>query len=132
MLDEILKKRDLLPILKMNDGRDVTLGLWPERRAEMLDALCRHSYGYTPECTGPGKGEVVSEDIYAYAGKVLQQQIMNNQKAFLHPVLVILHFEDLVLFLLLFAQEELYIHLLKLLFHKILDLFRKLHLYRSF
>ncbi|MBE6937746.1 MAG: hypothetical protein E7460_04240 [Ruminococcaceae bacterium] len=75
MLKELLDQRELLPILQMNDGRDVTLGLWPERRAEMLDALCRHSYGYTPECTGPGKGEVVSEDIYAYAGKVLQQQI---------------------------------------------------------
>ena len=75
MLKEILKERDLLPILKMNDGRDVTVENWCERRAEMLDALQKYSYGYTPECLGEGRGEVIFEDKLAYAGKVTEQHI---------------------------------------------------------
>lgn len=75
MLKEILDKRDLLPILKMNDGRTVTPELWAERRAEMLDLLQKYSYGYTPECLGEGTGEVVFEDKIAYAGKVTEQHI---------------------------------------------------------
>lgn len=75
MLKEILKERDLLPILKMNDGRDVTPELWPERRREMLDLLQKYSYGYTPECLGEGTGEVIFEDKIAYAGKVTEQHI---------------------------------------------------------
>lgn len=35
MLKEILKERDLLPILKMNDGSVVTVENWRERRAEI-------------------------------------------------------------------------------------------------
>jgi hypothetical protein len=36
MLDKILKEKDYLPILKMNDGRKVTRESFRERRAEML------------------------------------------------------------------------------------------------
>ncbi len=75
MLKEILKDRDLLPILKMNDGSEVTLGNWRERRAEMLDDLQKYSYGYTPDCLGEGRGEVIFEDKIAYAGKVTEQHI---------------------------------------------------------
>ena len=75
MLKEILKERDLLPVVKMNDGRDVTPELWSERRQEMLQLLQEYSYGYTPECCGEGRGEVIFEDKIAYAGKVTEQHI---------------------------------------------------------
>ncbi len=75
MLKEILKERDLLPVVKMNDGRDVTPELWNERREEMLGLLQEYSYGYTPECCGGGRGEVIFEDKLAYAGKVTEQHI---------------------------------------------------------
>lgn len=75
MLKEILKERDLLPVVKMNDGRDVTPELWPERRKEMLELLQEYSYGYTPKCLGEGRGEVIFEDKIAYAGKVTEQHI---------------------------------------------------------
>ena len=75
MLKEILKERDLLPVLKMKDGSDVTVERWRERRAEMLDDLQKYSYGYTPECSGEGRGEVIFEDKLAYAGKVIEQHI---------------------------------------------------------
>lgn len=75
MLKELLNERDLLPILKMNDGRDVTPDLWAERREEFLDALQKYSYGYTPECMGKGCGEIIFESKNAYAGKVVEQHI---------------------------------------------------------
>ncbi len=75
MVKELLKERDLLPILKMNDGREVTPELWPERRAEMLEALQKYSYGYTPEVLSPGVGKVVMEDTKGFAGLALDQRI---------------------------------------------------------
>ena len=75
MIKELLKERDLLPILKMNDGREVTPELWPERRAEMLEALQKYSYGYTPEVLSPGEGQIVMEDVKGFAGLALDQRI---------------------------------------------------------
>ena len=75
MIKELLKERDLLPILKMNDGREVTPELWPERREEMLEALQKYSYGYTPEVLSPGKGQIVMEDAKGFAGLALDQRI---------------------------------------------------------
>ena len=75
MLKEILKERDLLPVVKMNDSSDATLENWQERRQEMLNLLQEYSYGYTPECCGEGRGEVIFEDKLAYAGKVTEQHI---------------------------------------------------------
>lgn len=75
MLKKILEERDLLPILKMNDGTPVTLENWRERRDEMLDDLQKYSYGYTPKCLGEGRGEVIFEDKLAYADKVIEQHI---------------------------------------------------------
>lgn len=75
MLKELLKERDLLPILKMNDGRDVTPELWGSRRAEMLEALQKYSYGYTPKVLSPGEGSVLSEDKKAFGGKVTELRI---------------------------------------------------------
>lgn len=48
LLDDILRKRDLLPILSAADGSRVTKSTWGKRRSEMLRLLCEHSYGYTP------------------------------------------------------------------------------------
>lgn len=75
LLKDLLIERDLLPILTMKDGRAVTRELWPERRAEMLEALMRYSYGYTPEVQGRGEGTVASENPRAYGGKATEQQI---------------------------------------------------------
>ncbi len=68
MLNDILKERDLLPILKMNDGSEVTPLNWRERRAEMLDDLQKYSYGYTPDCLGEGRGVVIFQAKFAYDG----------------------------------------------------------------
>ena len=75
MLNDILEKRDYLPILKMNDGRDVTPGLWRERRAELLDALQKYSYGYTPAAVGTATGDVTYRTEYSYANKVIEEHI---------------------------------------------------------
>ena len=75
MLKEILASRDYLPILKMNDGRDVNQSLWQERRAELLDALQKYSYGYTPESLGEGTGEIIFRTEYSYANKVIEEHI---------------------------------------------------------
>ena len=79
MLDTILKDRDLLPILTMNDGTPVTRENWEARRAEMMEALVRFSYGHTP----PAPKRVWAEEIPeskvftdTYAGKVRQQRLM--------------------------------------------------------
>ena len=77
MLEEILKEKDYLPILKMNDGRVVTPELWQERRGELLDLLETYSYGVTPRVK-PTRvfGEVVSRGNYrTYAGKVNEEKI---------------------------------------------------------
>lgn len=78
MLDEILKERDLLPILTMNDGRPVTRENWGERRAEMLAALEKYSYGHTPPAPRRVWGEVLEEPASfrrCYGGKVRQERI---------------------------------------------------------
>lgn len=75
MLKETLASRDYLPILKMNDGRDVTPELWAERRTELLDALQKYSYGYTPAVMGSTKGEVILHSEYSYADKVIEEEI---------------------------------------------------------
>jgi hypothetical protein len=49
MLQQEILKRDLPPLLTMNDWRPCTKELWRERRAEILDILQKNIYGYTPE-----------------------------------------------------------------------------------
>ena len=75
MLKNILKERDLLPILKMKDGRAVTRELWEERRREMLDALMTYSYGFTPPAPRSVVGEVLKENAKSCAGKVIERRI---------------------------------------------------------
>ena len=93
MLDELLRERALLPILTMNDGTPVTRETWPERRREMLDALCRDSYGFTPPRPTRVWGEVLSETgPRCYAGKVHQQKIQisleTDRGVFSFPILL--------------------------------------------
>ena len=76
MLKEEIAQRALPPLLIMNDGTAVTRELWPQRRAEILDILQRHLYGYTPQPPAQVSGEIVEQGrINAFAGKVNQQQI---------------------------------------------------------
>jgi len=76
MLKEEIAQRALLPLLVMNDGKAVTKELWPQRKAEILDILQRHLYGYTPEAPAKVTGEIVEQGRFnAFAGKVNQQQI---------------------------------------------------------
>ncbi len=76
MLKEILNEKDYLPVLKMQDGREVTIENWNERRKEMLSLLETYSYGKTPKEPIQVKGEVVNEGpITTYAGKVLVQEV---------------------------------------------------------
>jgi len=75
MIDEILKDKEYLPILKMNDGSDVTKEKWNARRKELLEMLQTYSYGITPPPPLKVWGQVISRNGSAYAGKVLEQQI---------------------------------------------------------
>lgn len=76
MLYEETLDRDLPPLLIMDDGRDCTKELWRERRAELLDILQRHIYGYTPEPPKETVGKIIGQGKErAFAGKVNQQTI---------------------------------------------------------
>ena len=75
MLKEILKNKDYLPVLKMNDGTPVTKEMWEQRRGEMLALLEKYSYGHTPKCKTKVSGEVTFTDKISYAGKVLNEKI---------------------------------------------------------
>lgn len=75
MLEEIIKKKEYLPILKMNDGSDVTLENWNERRKEMIELLEKYSYGRTPEQPSKLWGEVVEKQVNSYGGKAYCEKI---------------------------------------------------------
>lgn len=75
MLKELLKERDLLPILRHADGTAVTKETWSRRRQEFIDALATYSYGHTPPAPERVWADIIAEDSAAYAGKVLQQEL---------------------------------------------------------
>lgn len=76
MLQQEISKRELPPLLSMNDGNTCTADLWRERRAEIIDSLQQHIYGCTPEPPKKVIGEIVGQgDKKAFAGKVNQQRI---------------------------------------------------------
>ena len=75
MLKELLQERDLLPILQMDDGSQVTKDNWESRRKELRAALEKYSYGHTPEVPDQVWGVVIEEDNDAFAGKCCLQKI---------------------------------------------------------
>ncbi len=75
MLKEILKERDYLPILKMNDGTPVTLDNWQERRREMIELLETYSYGKTPQKPTRVWGKTTNSTINGWAGKALEEEV---------------------------------------------------------
>ncbi len=75
MLKEILAQRDYLPILKMNDGSEVTRENWEERKKELRALLEKYSYGHTPDVEVKVKGELVNEGFYHCAGKCKEEKI---------------------------------------------------------
>ncbi len=90
MLNEILKKRALLPILKFMDGREVTQENFCERKKEMRAILEKYSYGHTPNCKTEVHGDVIKSDPNAYAGKVLEDlvniSVTTDLGAFTFPI----------------------------------------------
>ncbi|MBE6931451.1 MAG: hypothetical protein E7463_14350 [Ruminococcaceae bacterium] len=75
MRTEELAKRELIPLLKMNDGRTVTKELWPERYAELKHILEQHIYGITPPATRARFSKVSVDDQLWYAGKVRKYEL---------------------------------------------------------
>ncbi len=72
---EVLRERDYLPILKMNDGAPVTRENWRERRAELVELLEKYSYGrYRRPTLKKVWGEYVTGDATFCAGKVLWER----------------------------------------------------------
>jgi hypothetical protein len=76
LLEQELLKRDLPPLLTMNDGRQCTKELWEKRRLEILDILKKNIYGYTPIPPKKVTGEIIEQSPErVFAGKVNQQRI---------------------------------------------------------
>lgn len=76
MLKQEITKRELPPLLTMNDGRICTADLWRERRTELLNILQKNIYGYTPKPPKKVIGEIIEEGPFnAFAGKVHQQLV---------------------------------------------------------
>lgn len=77
MLEDKLREKEYLPILRMESGGEVTVDNWDERRKELLSALQKYSYGITPPAPIRVYGRVINEDVNVnrYAGKLLEQQI---------------------------------------------------------
>ena len=75
MLKELLKEKDYLPILQMQNGGVVTKESWRVRRAELQALLEEYSYGKTPKAPMQVCGEVQKRDELAYAGKVVEERV---------------------------------------------------------
>ena len=76
MISKKLAERRLPPLMRMNDGRDVqTIDDWRIRRRELLELLQREEYGETPAPPAEVRGEVLSANPDAYAGKAVQETI---------------------------------------------------------
>lgn len=75
MLDKILKDKNYLDILTMNNGTKVTCENFAKRKEELFEALYTHSYGKTPTLDFKVWGEVENSDSNAYAGKVQNEKV---------------------------------------------------------
>ncbi len=75
MVRDILKKREYIPILRMNNGDAVTRENWQKRRGEMLELLEKYSYGKTPDVQVEVRAEVTENGLMHCAGKCTEQFI---------------------------------------------------------
>ena len=75
MLNKILSERDYLPIMRMNDGTEVTCDLWDARRKEMQELLEKYSYGKTPDVDVTVSGKLCENGKYTCAGKCTEEII---------------------------------------------------------
>lgn len=76
MIKKLLEEKNYPPILKMNSGEDVSRESWEKRRAELVAALTRYSYGNTPRSPEGGtSGRVTYSNPLAYAGKVTEERV---------------------------------------------------------
>ena len=73
MLEKMLQEKKYLPILKMNDGSQVTSDRWSLRREEMIELLEKYSYGKTPKIPVSVKGVFKEEGTYTCAGKCREE-----------------------------------------------------------
>ncbi len=96
MLSDILRQRDLLPILKMNDGSPVTAENWNQRRRELFDALYTYSYGFTPAAPLRVWGEITHDNPKEYGFKIRYQKIrvFSRQKKVFSPFRSIFSFPN--------------------------------------
>lgn len=82
-IQTLLKERDLLPILTMNDGTPVTKDTWPERRKELLHSLATYSYGFTPAAPDKVWSEKTAEDEYPFGDLIRLEKrdlLFQNEK----------------------------------------------------
>ena len=75
MVRDILKKREYIPILRMNNGDAVTRENWQKRRGEMLELLEKYSYGKTPDVQVEVRAEITENGLMHCAGKCTEQFI---------------------------------------------------------
>ncbi len=75
MIKELLEKREYIPINIMNNGDAVTRENWEERRREMLELLCEHSYGFTPDVDVSVDGISLGFGRYTCAGKCTEELV---------------------------------------------------------
>ena len=75
MLEKILKEKDYIPVMKNQNGEDVTPENLSEWRKYMFEALCKHSYGWTKPNPISTTYKVDGKKLTAYAGKVIEESI---------------------------------------------------------
>ena len=74
LTQEELRKREYLPILRMNDGSAVSAEMWEKRRAEMRELLMRYSYGRTPQTEVRVSTTLTEIGRYHCAGKCTNEE----------------------------------------------------------
>ena len=68
MIEKLLKERNIPPLMKFSDGREVkTIDDWRMRRTEIIDILSQCEYGYSPEVPVNVVGTVL-QDADNHAG----------------------------------------------------------------
>ena len=75
MLSDMLRDKEYLPILKMNDGSPVTKESWERRREEMLGLLKKYSYGHTPDTDVRASASDVQSVRFDFAGKCTHERL---------------------------------------------------------